>query len=206
MLTILPSSADDARPFEVEHPSPSVSIERPVLITRQRHSTENSTLDLPSLILFFSWTGAQQKHIAKYTSTYHRIYPDTSIIVIGTSINDVVCRTSKQRQRALLPTINILTSHITNSSKILVHAFCEGATTAVHLAKVFLATTGYRLPLSALILDSCPGTLTSRGLASAGRAAVPGKPAAQVSSIFLVSYPSYHSTSLSFGISVYGPN
>ena len=124
-------------------------------------SDSESVMNLqgPDLILLFTWTGAQPHHIAKYTSGYTKLFPSTPIMVVTTSINDLLCRTSAKEQRSLIPALlTILSCRI--DSNFLVHC-CSGggAHKAVQFAKVFLQSTGYRLPISALCLDSARGIL-----------------------------------------------
>ena len=139
------------------------------------------TLQAPNLILLFSWTGAHPKHIAKYTSGYIDRFPSTPIIVIQTSINDLIYRTSAKKRRSLLPAINAITASPSLQSNILLHAFSEGgSSTSVHFAKAFLAATKRRLPITAKVLDSCPGTLHFTSLAKTARNTVPNNPTAQV--------------------------
>ena len=102
-------------------------------------------------------------------------------MVITTSINDLTYRTSRKKRRALLPAIAAITSSSTFNTNILLHAFSEGgSSTSVHFAKAFLARTRHRLPLTTLILDSCPGTLHFTNLANTARNTVPNNPTAQV--------------------------
>ena len=164
----------------IERLSATIYIERPCPTNIRQGLPCVGALQAPNLILLFSWTGAQEKHIAKYTSNYRDVFPATTIMVITTSISDVIYRTSRQRQQALMPAISTITSTLVHSTKILVHAFSEGSSTAVHLAKAFLATAGRRLPISALILDSCPGKITCARLAASGRAAAPHSLSAQI--------------------------
>jgi Eukaryotic protein of unknown function (DUF829) len=135
----------------------------------------------PNLILLFPWTGAQFKHILKYTSSYNDLFPTTPIMVITTSMFDLVYLKSSKKRRSLIPAITAIKSSPILSSRVVLHAFSEGGSyTAVQLARAFLTETGRCLPISALILDSCPGTLRLSRLASAGRAAAPHSLTAQV--------------------------
>ena len=149
---MLPSSVDDATPFVVEHLSPSISIERPVPSTTHLHTPVDPTRDPRSPILLFSWTGTQQNHVAKYTSAYYRIFPDTPIILTGTSINHVVHRTSKQRQRALLPVINIINASAQHPTDILVHAFSERAICWYREARMWTLRYAEKRPMENLYL------------------------------------------------------
>jgi Eukaryotic protein of unknown function (DUF829) len=175
-------SAENLSPsVAVEQLSPNTSLYQPKVSTAEDGSASTPSLKHPNLILLFSWTGAQQKHITKYTSAYFARFPSTPIMVITTSIKDLTYRTSSKKRRALLPAIAAITCSPTLNTNILLHAFSEGgSSTSVHFAKAFLAQTHRRLPLTALILDSCPGTLHFTNLAHTARNTVPNNPTAQV--------------------------
>jgi hypothetical protein len=76
--------------------SPSISLYRPKTSTVENGSASTPSLKHPNLILLFSWTGAQQKHITKYISGYFARFPSTPIMAITTSINDLTYRTSSK--------------------------------------------------------------------------------------------------------------
>jgi hypothetical protein len=139
----------------------------------------------PELILLFTWTGAQPHHIAKYTSGYTKLFPSSPIMVITTSVKDLLYRTSAKKQRSLIPAIvTLISSHL--DSDFLVHSFSEGGThKSVQFAKAFLKATGRRLPVSALCLDSAPGNVQYTKMARACRKTVKGNPAVEVATSLL---------------------
>jgi hypothetical protein len=165
----------------IEHLSPSIFLHKPNSPAIKNGSASTTTIEAPNLILLFSWTGAQQKYITKYISGYNALFPSTSVMVITTAINDLVYRTSKKRRSSFIPAITAITSSADLNRNILLHAFSEGgSSTSVHFAKAYRTHTRRRLPLVALVLDSCPGTLRFTNLAHAVRNSVSGNPAAQV--------------------------
>jgi hypothetical protein len=177
------SEVNDTPPSDqpIEHLSPSILIYRPKSPTVENSAASITPTQGPDLILLFSWTGAQHKHITKYISGYTALFPSTPILVITTAINDLLYRTSSKRRRSFLPAITTMTSSPVLNTNILLHAFSEGgSSTSVHFAKAYRAHTRRRLPLSALVLDSCPGTLHFTNLAHTARNSVPGNPTAQV--------------------------
>jgi hypothetical protein len=120
--------------------------------------------DAPDVVVITSWTGAQAKHIAKYTAVYAELFPHTAILLITTSIADLTLRTTKRKITALAPAVSYLCSNanalaaIGRHSSILLHAFSDGGShKAVCLAHAYAAYTGVPLPLAATILDSTPG-------------------------------------------------
>lgn len=165
----------------IEYLSPSILLHKPKSPAIEGGSAPIATIEAPNLILLFSWTGARQKHIMKYISGYNDLFPSTPIMVLTTAINDLLYRTSKKRRTSFIPAITAITSSSGLNRNILLHAFSEGgSSTSVHFAKAYRTHTRRRLPLAALVLDSCPGTLHFTNLAHTARNSVPGNPAAQV--------------------------
>lgn len=165
--------------------APSIHFRRAKTVAADSDSESTINLQDPELILLFTWTGAQPHHIAKYTSGYTKLFPSSPIMVITTSTKDLLYRTSAKKQRSLIPAIlTILSSHL--DSNFLVHCFSEGgAHKSVQFAKAFLKTTGRRLPVSALCLDSAPGNLQYTKMAQACRKTAKGNPAVEVATSLL---------------------
>jgi hypothetical protein len=134
----------------------------------------------PSLILLFTWTGALPAHIVKYTTHYQTLYPTSPILLITTTIADLIYRRSTTKQRNLTPAIyHLFTDSLSSNapSSILVHCFSEGGShKAIQFARTYLQHTGAKLPVSALILDSTPGHPRYFRLASAFKKSLPQNP------------------------------
>ncbi|KAE9362756.1 hypothetical protein N431DRAFT_391260 [Stipitochalara longipes BDJ] len=112
----------------------------------------------PSLILLFSWTGAQQRHISKYVKGYEKLFPTSPVLVIGTSIKDLIVRSSAEKQRNLQSTIDVVINSGLSHSNVLVHCFSDGGSNkAVEFAEAYHTRTGEKLPCQTLCLDSTPG-------------------------------------------------
>jgi len=125
-------------------------------------STPLENVSVPSLILLMTWTGAHGRHISKYTQEYATAFPSSHIMVITTSSADLIFRSSKRKQHRLLPAVKYISNlqHIPcrNTGGILMHVFSEGGSNkACELAAAYHQSTGTRLPISALYLDSTPG-------------------------------------------------
>lgn len=115
------------------------------------------SLDTPSLIILFSWTGAHGRHVSKYTAAYQTLFPTARILVITTSAKDLCFRSSARKQARLRPAVERILSYDGNGS-ILVHAFSEGGSNkAAEFAEAYYKITGTRLPCTAVCLDSTPG-------------------------------------------------
>ena len=138
--------------------------------------TLEQAVDAPSLIVLFPWTGAQGRHVAKYTMTYQTLFPTTPMLVITTSTKDLCIRTSKRKQDRLRPAIErVLSSH--DDSNILVHAFSEGGSNkAVEFAEAYHTITGTRLPCTSLCLDSTLGHPRYLRMCNALRKSLPPSP------------------------------
>ncbi|KAJ4989894.1 hypothetical protein SVAN01_04541 [Stagonosporopsis vannaccii] len=125
-------------------------------------STPLENVSVPSLILLMTWTGAHGRHISKYAREYTTMFPSSHIMVITTSSADLIFRSSQRKQHRLQPAVNYISNlqHIPcrNTGGILMHVFSEGGSNkACELAAAYQHTTGTRLPISALYLDSTPG-------------------------------------------------
>jgi hypothetical protein len=161
------------------HIAPSIHFRRAKAMAADSDSESAMDLQDPDLILLFTWTGAQPHHIAKYTSGYAKIFPSSPIMVITTSLNNLLYRSSAKNKRSLIPAIlTILSSHL--DSNFLIHCFSEsGAHKAIQFAKAFLKSTGRRLPISAVCLDTARGTLNHAKKPQACRTPTKGTPALQ---------------------------
>ena len=134
--------------------------------------SENPQAMPPDLIIITSWTGAAPKYVAKYTASHNALYPGVPILVITTSVADLVIRSTSHNITALGPAVKYLLSRETapaaaashgpirhahlnrhpqaelpfepRFSSILLHVFSEGgAYKAVCLAHAYLGSTGH---------------------------------------------------------------
>ncbi|RDI85380.1 hypothetical protein Vi05172_g4787 [Venturia inaequalis] len=114
-------------------------------------------LSSPGLIILFPWTNGKPRHIQKYINGYTKLFPKSPIIVVTTTLTDLVFRRSSQKQKALQPAISHIIENYSRTT-ILAHCFSDGGSNkAVELGEAYLARTGFRLPVTSLILDSTPG-------------------------------------------------
>lgn len=132
-----------------------------------------SSHDAPTLILLCTWVEAHPKHIAKYTDRYCQDFPGASLLVVQTSLVDVLFNAGeKDQQKRLKPAIDIINN--TNSSSIAVHVFSNGGTvTWSHLLKFI--TAARRKIIRGIVYDSCPGRATYRRTAHAIIQSLPNK-------------------------------
>jgi hypothetical protein len=121
----------------------------------------------PSLIVLCTWMSAHRKHISKYTAQYRQRYPSAELLVIESSIADIVYRTNKSQQDRIRLARDILTSHLTatpsnnqQNPRVLLHVFSNGGAQAAVQLATSLPTTHRPKAFSAIIFDSCPGEAT----------------------------------------------
>ncbi|KAK8090790.1 hypothetical protein PG994_000295 [Apiospora phragmitis] len=129
----------------------------------------------PAMILITSWTGALPKHIAKYTQTYNEIYPYTPIMVVTTSVDDLLLWSTEKKVAALTAAVGYIQGRTSScfgaaalegqgggqqqQPSLLLHAFSEGGSNkAVCVARAYLSMTRRQLPVGAFVFDSTPGT------------------------------------------------
>lgn len=131
--------------------------------TEISHCSPSKDTEAPALIILCTWTGAQNRYIAKYTSVYQELFPSTKIMVIATTTKDLCFRNSERKQERLRPAVERISSlqylhEIGHDNGILMHVFSEGGSNkACELAEAYFNITGNRLPVTALCLDSTPG-------------------------------------------------
>ena len=110
----------------------------------------------PDTILLLAWAAAPIKHVAKYTAQYESLYPGSRILLFTTAFKDLIFHTNTSQSAILAPVVDILRTN--PDQKILVHLFSNGGSYKLReLATAYKRVTGDRLPINALILDSCPG-------------------------------------------------
>ena len=112
----------------------------------------------PSLILLFTWTGAQGRHISKYVEGYATLFPYSPVLIIATTLKDLTVRSPAEKQQRLQKVIDDITDSRFARGSILVHCFSDGgANKAVEFAEAYYTRMGEKLPCQALCLDSTPG-------------------------------------------------
>lgn len=108
------------------------------------------------LILLFAWNAAAAKHIAKYTVSYQRLFPESRIVLIRCYTSDMFTRSA--RYPALLsPALDIAHQHTEAGGELLVHSFSNGGGNQVNeFAKAWKGKHGSKLPMRVQIMDSSP--------------------------------------------------
>lgn len=135
--------------------SESISLYKPI-----RKLLEMKTSTSPTLIIICSWAFAQPKHITKYIKPYQDCFPTASILLVQNVIANMIWRSDRFQMSFFQPAEAAIQAHVqsVDRSRILLHAFSNGGSyAAVQLSQACRETCrGLRLPIDALILDSCP--------------------------------------------------
>ena len=73
-------------------------------------TTRNALEDSPppELIIIASWTGAQSRHVAKYTTAYNSLFPGVPILVLTTVVSDMTIHSTAHKIKSLEPAVHYL--------------------------------------------------------------------------------------------------
>ena len=131
----------------------------------------------PSLIIISTWFQALPRHVSKYISTYKSLYPNAAILLLSTSIPDMVYRPYSTQEKNLHPALPLLVEHQQRDKEVLLHIFSNsGAHTVCQLARAYKSQTGLGLKVGALIFDSAPGINTYRNITDGFIGGLPSTP------------------------------
>lgn len=138
----------------------------------------------PKLILFCSWMGAGDKHIAKYLTRYQALHPTSPILLIRSNPKHIVF--PSQGAAIAAPAVPVIRSLVAPSAssaeppRLLVHAFSNaGSAVLSHLYTAFAATARAGttddtvFPPHSTVFDSTPGEATYSGSVAAFTQTVP---------------------------------
>jgi hypothetical protein len=155
-------------------------------ISYDRQLSRKPSQNGPTLVILCTWMSANRKHIAKYTQQYRHQHPEMDILVVESSVADMVYRSTRSQQHRLRPARDILLSHLSSTAQgpgqqgAVLHMFSNGgAQCAVQLAAM-LPPDIRRHAFSAIILDSCPGTATYQETVHAMSLSMPKSPVAKI--------------------------
>lgn len=113
----------------------------------------------PSLIILCTWVSASRRNIAKYTSHYQMLYPLASLLVIESTVKDMVFGTDNSQAKRFAPAREVILAH-SNPGKprsVLLHIFSNGGSQSAGRLLVSLPQQARQVMLRAIVLDSCPG-------------------------------------------------
>lgn len=141
--------------------NPSVYIYKAVLSDKK---PEND----PDVILLCGWMDGTPRHISKYTTPYGTTYPNTTIIVVITTVKDAVFSRTHQNITRITPVVTQIASIAkqvsadeSRDARILLHSFSNGGGySAMLILQQWRELTGKAMNIQAMILDSSPGIPT----------------------------------------------
>jgi hypothetical protein len=130
--------------------------------------------DRPVIFIAF-WMNAPPRALAKYVVEYRRLVPSARIIFVRSSSNDFIWRLRTQTRRArIAPAVEAMRGLVTPENPVFVHFFSNGGmSNTTHLLHAWKDATGTSLPISAMILDSAPGSPSLRSAFKAFSFALP---------------------------------
>jgi hypothetical protein len=168
--TNMPPTADALRAlsFEPINPLyPNTLLYAPEPKTQPQQSSPQDK-DAVKVIILATWLGgASAVRIAVYCRGYQAAYPTASILLLRTILSDITVKTFAAVQAQLEPARKFLLSAFppeipqTEGGGALLHMFSNGGcNTALQLSRLLRGNnpnTPFRIPLTGVILDSCPG-------------------------------------------------
>ncbi|KAL4789401.1 hypothetical protein BDV19DRAFT_26016 [Aspergillus venezuelensis] len=122
-----------------------------------------STGEPPTLIVLCAWLFAAPKHTAKYTQLYQTSIPSADILLIHPVVGDMVWASDSAQFQQLSPAVATVDAFLDSSQvsnrRLIFHVFSNaGSHAAVQLAEAYqLLHPSATLPVTSLVLDSCPG-------------------------------------------------
>lgn len=119
--------------------------------------------DQPVIFIAF-WMNAPPRALAKYVIEYRRLVPSARIIFVRSSSSDFIWRLGAQTRRArVAPAVEAMRGLVTPENPVFVHFFSNGGmSSTTNVLQAWKNATGTPLPISAMILDSAPGSPSLR--------------------------------------------
>ncbi|CAI7672846.1 unnamed protein product [Penicillium bialowiezense] len=137
---------------------------------------DSNTDDKVKPVIFIAfWMNAPARALAKYVIEYRRLAPSARIIFVRSSSDDFVWPLkSETRRDSIAPAVKAMQGLVTPENPVILHLFSNGGLSHTgHLLQMWKNTTGTPLPISAMIMDSAPGSMTLRSAFRAFSFALP---------------------------------
>jgi hypothetical protein len=114
----------------------------------------------PDVIVICAWGFAHAKHVAKYIAGHQSLYRTSKILLIYNSVANMMWKSDSTQMQWFQPVAAVLRGCIdsTPDLKVLLHLFSNtGSHSAVQLAEACQKSDPpFELPVTSIILDSCP--------------------------------------------------
>lgn len=136
--------------------SDTVKLYRP--FTTNKGRTTNHVTG-PDVVILCTWFRALPKHIAKYVESHQQRSPQAQILVIESTVGDMMYTPYSVQRERLSPVVDILKGFNAMNQEILMHVFSNGGSnTAVQLAEAWRSSQSTPFPAASIVFDSCPGS------------------------------------------------
>lgn len=112
----------------------------------------------PKLILLFGWLGARLRHVQKYATGYHQLYPSSPIIIVRSFHSDLRPFSKfAQEFHSLTVLLQLHDVDLTKAgNRVLIQSFSNGGCWSTSALINKLPSSGILRPQT-MIFDSCPG-------------------------------------------------
>lgn len=141
--------------FGAIDPLASLTRLSPNVYLEEKSSTPSANGRHGTTIILCTWLNASPKNISTYISGYKRLDSTVRIVLIRTTLPNVIYRATASQKRNLRPVVDALCARPNDS--VLVHVFSNaGAQQLCVLAALYRDTTGRLLPVQAIVHDSSP--------------------------------------------------
>jgi hypothetical protein len=157
-------------------------------------SSDKATSSDPDLYIYCSWMGAAAKHISKYIEGFKKLFPNTSILLVESTVPNMLLGSDLAPARQVVQSFSKTTDGIQPS--IILHACSNGgAAVATRLASL-LTKPNEPSPFSRVILDCSPGKGEAKSATTAMTMSLPGPEIVRIVGFWLI----YSTTVLLMGI------
>lgn len=141
-------------------------------IYRPASSDKAETSSDPSLYVYCSWMGAAPKHIAKYTNGFKKLYPNTTILLVESTLPNMFLGSDLTAAVEVVNSISKLAG--AQKPNIVLHSCSNGGgTNAIWLANQ-LTKANEPSPFSRIIMDCNPGKGEAKAATEAMAMSLPG--------------------------------
>jgi len=147
--------------MDVLSPAP-VGLSNTIRLYRPSSAEKGTTTDYgtgPEMVILCTWFRALPKHIAKYIEAHRQRYPQAQILVLESTVGDMMYTPYSVQRNRMIPVVDLLKGIAAANQEILLHIFSNGGSnSAVQLAEAWRARQSSPFPATSMVLDSCPGS------------------------------------------------
>lgn len=174
----MPTDATILREIGFEQLSQGVFLQSP---SDQSSPIEKSSVaqSSPDVIIICAWGFAQAKHVAKYIAGHQSVFPAAKILLVYNSVANIMWKSDASQMQWFQPAVTVLRDFIDSKPdlKVFLHLFSNtGSHSAVQLAEACAhSNPPFALPVTSVILDSCPSMPFLEPMANALALGAPSK-------------------------------